>query len=151
MLKMGDKSLAFVGKTIQYAKDFPKVIPEIIDIEKLQCEYDKAQELEIVVRKMETILASVKDTRMVAAEHAYMLSLKVYQAFKVANNLDVPGISAIIEDLGKRFNNRTTSRKSTQDPFPEVRNQNRSFRHTRRDTDMVQDQVQDVGYNRNEE
>ncbi len=120
MLKMRDKSLAFVTKTIEYANDFPSVIPAVLNIEKLQIEYEKAQEMDIILRKLETLHASVRDSRMVAGENAYMLSLKVYQAFKVANNLQVPGISAVIEELGKQFTSRPNPKKASDNPFPEV-------------------------------
>ncbi len=102
-LNMRDKSSPFVKKTIQYAKEFSEVMPSVIDIEQMERDYEKVQEMDYVIRKTEKILDGMKDGRLIAANDTYYTALKVYQIFRSVGDLELPGITAALEELGKRF------------------------------------------------
>jgi hypothetical protein len=102
MLKMGDKTLAFVHKSLEYAQQNPNLTPKFLDLPEAQKDYKLSSDLYAIVQKVNTLLRAVEDVTMVAGSEAYAGALVFYQSVKGAAKSNEPGAQAIYDDLKKR-------------------------------------------------
>ncbi len=103
MLKMGDKTLAFVEKSISYAGTNPGLVPPYLNLSEAAKDYWLAQDMAQIARELRILLQGVEDTLMVTGSEAYTASLVFYGSVKAASRTDSPGSHAIYADLSERF------------------------------------------------
>ena len=103
MLKMGDKSLAFVEKTHDYAQDNPTLVPSYLDMDDFDKDFSDAHGLWRLHTAIHQLDELVEDTIMAAGSEAYHAALAVYHNIQAAAKQDIPGAKAIYEDLKSRF------------------------------------------------
>ena len=101
--KMGDKSIAFVEKTIDYASQNPTILPSFIDLAELKKDLDTVKKLNTVLAALKTFYDMLDDSALAAGSDAYTNSLAIYQSTKYGAKLNVPGAKGAYEDLKKRF------------------------------------------------
>jgi hypothetical protein len=103
MLKMGDKSLAFVEKAHDYAHDNPALTPGYLDMTAFDIDFADAHGLWSLLTLIKQLEEAVEDTIMAAGSEAYHAALAFYHNAQAAAKDDVPGAKAIFEDLKTRF------------------------------------------------
>jgi len=106
--KMGDKTVAFVQKAVDYMRDNPELIPGYLDHQEMERDLGAVDRLGEFLRPLSQLAAGLDDSMMAAGSEAYATALAYYQAVKVAARLRVPGAEAIAADLGERFPGRRT-------------------------------------------
>jgi hypothetical protein len=106
MAKMGDKTLAFVGKAQEYSAQNPALNPSYLDVAEAKADFELAQKLETILKMLQPLAQSVEDTLMMAGSDAYLAALEFYFAVKGATRTNVPGSTTLYEDLKQRFPNR---------------------------------------------
>ncbi len=82
--KMGDRSQAFVHKTVEVAREHPEVLPEDFDVEGLARDvalYDALQPIVFAIMQLQELLV---DTITAAGSDAYVTALQVYEAAQAA-------------------------------------------------------------------
>lgn len=102
-LKMGDRTLAFVGKTLEYATQNPTLVPGYIDLSEAKKDNELASHIYTIYQQLSTILRGIEDTGMVAGSEAYEAALIIYYSIKGASRSNVPGTQAMHDDLKQRF------------------------------------------------
>jgi hypothetical protein len=106
--KLGDKTLAFVNKTAEYANSQSKFVPSYLD----KAEWDKDikafGQLTNLLALSNQITSTIADTAMLAGSEAYVNSLSFYNNVKQANKMNEPSAKPIYEDLSQRFPGRIT-------------------------------------------
>lgn len=115
MRKMGDKTLAFVQKALEYAQQNPKLTPNFLDLAEAQKDYKLSSDLYVIEQKLLTSLRAVEDVTMVAGSEAYAGALMFYHSVKGAARSNEPGAQAIYDDLKKRYPGRTKKAKDSSD------------------------------------
>ncbi|RBQ02868.1 hypothetical protein [Pedobacter miscanthi] len=105
-LIMGDKTLAFVNKTIEYATQNPSLVPNYVDLDEAKRDYKLAFDIYAIFQQLSTLLRAMEDTGMVAGSEAYEAALVIYHSIKGASRSNIPGIQAIYDDLKQRFPGR---------------------------------------------
>ncbi|GGI28689.1 hypothetical protein [Pedobacter mendelii] len=105
-LKMGDKTLAFVNKTLEYATQNPALVPNYIDLNEARKDYKLAAEVYALFQQLNTISRALEDMSMVAGGEAYEASLVIYHSIKGASRSNIPGTQVMHDDLKKRFPGR---------------------------------------------
>ncbi|WP_113662518.1 hypothetical protein [Pedobacter nanyangensis] len=110
MLKMGDKTLAFVQKALEYAVQNQTLCPVFLDLSEAQKDYSLAAGLQAIKQKVAALLRAIEDAEMVAGGEAYDAALIFYNSVKGAARSNIAGSQAIEDDLKLRFPGR---RKST--------------------------------------
>ena len=105
-LKMGDKTLAFVNKTLDYAAQNETLVPSYVDLSEARKDNKLAADLYVIFQQLSTLLRAVEDTGMVAGSEAYEAALIIYHSIKGASRSDIPGTQAIYNDLKQRFPGR---------------------------------------------
>jgi hypothetical protein len=103
MLKMGDKTLAFVERANEYAHGSPKIVPSYLDLADFDTDFHDAHNLWGLLTALRQLAEAVEDTIMAAGGEAYHAALAVYHNVQAAAKDDIPGTKAIHEDLKSRL------------------------------------------------
>lgn len=102
-LKMGDKSIPFVEKVIEYTKSNPKFITEFMDVKALENDFKSVLELSNLLRPIDQLASGLNDTILLAGGEALYNALIYYNTVKQAAKNNIPDAKTIYEDLKKRF------------------------------------------------
>ena len=101
--KMGDKTIAFVQKALEYGETNPTLVPGYLDIPEAKKDLALSQDLNSVLKQVSTLQRAIEDTMMVAGSEAYNAALVFYNSVKGASRVNVPGSEAVYNDLRQRF------------------------------------------------
>ena len=112
-LKLGDKTVAFVDKGIDYANSNASLVPPYVNLAEIQKDYQLQKDLIDIEQWLLTLLQKIQDTYQEAGAEAYNGILGFYQSVSLAAEKNVPGARAIYNDLSARFPGR---KKQTNPP-----------------------------------
>jgi hypothetical protein len=101
--KMGDKTLSFVEKALEYARHYPQLCPSYLDIAAFETDMSDATGLRTVHISAKQLSDNIDDTSMAAGSEAYQAALVFYNAVKAAALQDIPGAKEVYADLKNRF------------------------------------------------
>lgn len=101
MLKLGDKSQAFVQKALKVATQYPEHLPRSLDVEEMRKDVELFDGLQELLLPLGQLLQMLEDTAMVAGSEAYAASLQVYSHTR-ASAVD-GSLEGALDDLGQRF------------------------------------------------
>ena len=102
-LKMGDKTIAFVQKALDYANQNPAMVPAFLDLNEANKDYALTHDLYTILQQVYALTTAMEDAMMVASGEAYSAALIFYNAVKGAVRSNVPGSQAIVDDLSAQF------------------------------------------------
>ncbi|MEH1854729.1 MAG: hypothetical protein V7L11_24345 [Nostoc sp.] len=102
LVKMGDKSLAFVSNSVTAAQSNREILPATFDVEELVRDYQLATALTELLISMQQLTEQVDDTLMAVGSEVMTSSLTVYDYVKTASK-KTPGLKTVAEQLGERF------------------------------------------------
>lgn len=103
MRTLGDKTLAFVQKSLEYAENYPSLLPAYLDLPEAKKDFALSRDVYTILQQVNTLQRALEDTMMVAGSEAYDASLIYYNSIKAASRGNVPGSEAIYNDLQQRF------------------------------------------------
>ena len=107
MLKMGDKSRAFVQKMMEVVKQNQDFLPRSFDVDEMQKDVDLLLKLYPVLLALQQFTDLLEDTVMVVGSESYAAALVAY---RYAKDADLgAGLEGVLDDIGRRF-----ARKSGQ-------------------------------------
>jgi len=101
--KMGDKTVNFVGKSLDYTEANPNLVPPYLDKTEFRKDFVAVQTLTTVLRRVEKFHDMLDDTILLCGSEAYKAALSFYKAVQNAVKLGVPGAEVIYNDLKSRF------------------------------------------------
>jgi tetrahydromethanopterin S-methyltransferase subunit G len=102
MVKMGNKSLAFVSNSLAAAQSNPSILPASFDVDEFKLDYELATTLSDIHTRLQQLNEKVDDTLVAVSSEAMSSSLTVYDYVKTAAK-KTPGLKAIADQLGERF------------------------------------------------
>lgn len=105
MLKMGDKSRAFVDKTMELVKQNADFLPRSFDVEEMQRDVELMRALYPISQALQQLQELVDDTMMVIGSEAYAAALVAYRYAK-EGDLDA-GLDGVLDDISRRFARKT--------------------------------------------
>lgn len=103
MLKMGDKTVSFVEKTLDYVRSNPEFVPAYMNVLEFEKDATAVKNLNVMLNPIMQLEQGIDDTEMLAGSEAYTASLIYYNSVKQATKNNVPNAAAIYDDLSKRF------------------------------------------------
>jgi hypothetical protein len=103
ILKMGDKSLAFVEKTSELAANNLEFCPSYFNLEELNIDLTDAVGLRTLSNRLQQFSREVDDTIMLAGHEAFVQALTFYNTVKQAARDNVTGAQSLFDELKKRF------------------------------------------------
>lgn len=121
-LKLGDKSLAFVNKALEYATAHPNLVPPYLNVSEFQKDHNLREQLLHILRELNTLVEAVDDTVMALGTEEFEQALIFYNSVKQAIKGNVPGTDAIYEDLASRFPGGGSSADSGEGDAPATPN-----------------------------
>lgn len=115
LAKIGEKSLSFVDKSVQYAANNPEFLPNFIDSAELKKDYEAYSVLNGFLRPLAQIVKNLDDTATLCGSEAIQACFTYYNSVRQAKKMGVPNASAIYEDLSQRFEAQK-ARKTPAEP-----------------------------------
>jgi hypothetical protein len=103
LLVMGDKTLGFVEKAIEFARQNPTLAPSFLNIADFEIDMSDATGLRTLQNTAKQVLQGIDDTVIVAGSEAFHAALAFYNSVKYAALQDIYGAKAVYEELRKRF------------------------------------------------
>ena len=107
MLKMGDKTLAFVRRALTFAAQNPALVPSYLNLEEAWRDYKLTEAISILLKELATLQRGLEDTAMVAGSEAYDAALIFYASVRGASRSNIPGAQAIHDELKRQFPRRS--------------------------------------------
>lgn len=107
MLKMGDKTVAFVDKVKDYTVSNPEFIPtDMMSVADFNIDVEALKTLAPVAKNINQISADLQDTLILCGNEAFVPALMYYGNIKFKASNGVASAKPIYEDLKKRFPGR---------------------------------------------
>ncbi|KAA9332379.1 hypothetical protein F0P96_12970 [Hymenobacter busanensis] len=103
MLRMADKTVAFVQKTTDYATTSPAFVPAFVDVAELKQDAAALTVLAPIHQQLEQLALDTDSTMMTAGSEAYGNALTIYNSIKFMAQNKQPGAQAAYDDLRQRF------------------------------------------------
>ncbi len=105
-MKLGDRTLPFVEKTIDYSATFPQFVANFTDTKEWKKDYKLFKDLTGILAELSPLFQDILDTTTEAGIEALQLSLTYYNMAKEVAKNNVPGAKDVSNDLGLRFPSR---------------------------------------------
>jgi FixJ family two-component response regulator len=105
-LKMGDKTVAFVEKALDYGQMNSEIVPAYVNIAELKKDLEAVKAMVTILRKLEELTSMLDDSIILAGSEAYAAALSIYAATKDAAHRNVSGAKLAAEELKQRFPGR---------------------------------------------
>lgn len=101
--KMGNKTIGFVEKIMEYTISNPEFIPTYLKVEELNIDFAAANVMTNMFRTSSQVANELNDTILLCGSEAYTASLMYYNSVKQASKDNATGAKTIYEDLKKQF------------------------------------------------
>jgi len=105
--KMGDKSVAFVRKSVEMAQEGSDYLPGAFDAAEFKSDLAVYDALIPFLQKATKLQELLDDTLVLVGSDLYLASLDHYSAAKRSGTTD--GLDGLMGELGKRFTRRPSS------------------------------------------
>ncbi len=106
--KFGDKSVAFVNKANELVSHTADFLPRSFDVDEFKKDVELYSKLYSVLQPLRMLMDRLEDTYQLVGSEAYSAALVVYQQAKL-NKDDLDGLEPIIDDMAKRFIQKSSS------------------------------------------
>ncbi|MDR1660836.1 MAG: hypothetical protein LBR95_00155 [Azoarcus sp.] len=103
MLKMGEKSLAFVEKANELAHKNPDLKPSYINLSEFDIDLAGARNLLGVLNQLKRAAQLLDDTAMAAGNESFQAALAFYNSLREATKANVEGAKTLYVELKERF------------------------------------------------
>lgn len=104
--KMGDKTVSFVKKTLDYCTLNAEIVPPFLDVKEFTVDVEAVETIRPLYQQIAQIADALNDTMLLSGSEAYAGALIYYQASKSASKSNIAGAKSIYEDLSARFPGR---------------------------------------------
>jgi hypothetical protein len=111
--KMGDRTIPFVDKVIEYASAQPEFVPAYMNLPELRNDFNGVSTLNQMYRPLEQVVSNLNDTLLLSGSEAYKAALQFYNYVKQAAKNNVPDAKVIYEELKKRFEGQSVKTEPT--------------------------------------
>lgn len=101
--KIGDKSIPFVDKTVQYSQSNPEFLPAFIDSAEFKKDYEAFTALNAILRPLAQITKNLDDTATLCGSEAISSANAYYGSVRQGVKMGVPNAKAIYDDLSQRY------------------------------------------------
>ena len=106
MPKMGDRTVPFVQKALEYCKSNADIVPPFLDVDAFKTDVEAVVSLRSIYQPLLQVTDALNDTMLLSGSEAYTGALIYYQAAKSAAKSNISGAKNIYDDLSTRFPGR---------------------------------------------
>ena len=111
IVKMGNKTVGFMQKLLDYATTSPAFVPPFISFDELKQDVDVAAALAPIEQLAAQLALDLSSTVLVAGAEGMGAALPVYKNIKFMADMKQPGAQAAYDDLSQRFPGRGPAAK----------------------------------------
>ncbi len=108
---MGDKTVAFVQKSLEYCQTNPDLVPPFVNVEELAVDVTAVETIRSIYQPMLQITNALSDTMAVSGSEALSACLMFYSSVKNATRSSNQKAETIYNDLADRFPGRSRKEK----------------------------------------
>lgn len=101
--KMGDGTLPFVEKVMEYAQEDGQFLPPFLDLQEMDKDWTTVKSLMPILREIQQLNSNLNDTVTLAGSEAYVGALGYYNSVKYGAKMNAADAKVIYEDLRQRF------------------------------------------------
>ena len=112
LAKMGDKTLAFVQKSLEHCTANPELTPAFMDAKEFATDVRAVETLRTIHAPMAQITEALNDTMTMAGSDAYTAALMFYNSVQLARKSNIAKAGTIFDDLSTRFPGRQKARQA---------------------------------------
>lgn len=112
-LVLGDKSVAFAQKVVEYTKSHPQFMPGDVSIPELQKDFELFEDLIWLLQQLRPLVSAVEDTELAVGTEAYYAVLAYYNNSRDAVSRNSPGARGVYADLRERYPNFSQGRPAS--------------------------------------
>jgi len=112
--RMGDKSRAFVRKSLEVADQNPGMLPRAFDLEEFRRDVALDEALIPIAEAIRKLAELIDDTNTGVRSDAYLAALTVYQSAKQVGK--GTGLDGALDELGRRFVRKTAGTAAPATP-----------------------------------
>jgi len=109
--KMGDKTVAFVQKSLEYGQQNKDLVPAFLDLVAMAVDVKSVSVLRELLQLLAPIYEALQDSLMQAGSEAYQGALVFYSSARAAMKVKAPNSQTIVDDLSARFPGAPTKKK----------------------------------------
>lgn len=106
LYKLGDKSIGFMQKLMDYAANTPAFVPAFIDLAELKQDVGVAADLSPVEQYAAQLAQDLNSTKMLAGSEGMDASSPIYKNIKFLAEQRQPGAQAAYDDLRQQYPGR---------------------------------------------
>jgi hypothetical protein len=106
LLIMGDKSVSFVDKALEVARQDNDLLKAFVNLEAFTIDVQAVDRLRSISYKLKQVLSGVDDSYALSGSEAYKTALMVYSLMKNAAKMNHPGAKEKVEEMSSRFPSR---------------------------------------------
>ena len=110
--KMGDKTVAFVQKALEYGQQNKDLVPSFLDLAALATDVKAVQSLRELAQGLNPITDALNDSMTLSGSEAYQGALVFYSNVKNAAKVKAPNAGTIYDDLSSRFPGAPAKKKA---------------------------------------
>ena len=110
--KMGDKTVAFVEKALEYGEQYPNYMPGFINVPEAKNDFETVRLLRNMHTPLTRLTHEIDDTMTLAGSEAYSAALAIYKVLKNAASMGQAGAQEAAIELKNRF---PRAKKKTQE------------------------------------
>jgi hypothetical protein len=111
--KMGDKTVAFVTKALEYGQAHAELVPAFLDVPAMAVDVKAVQQLRNFTQVLTPLSDALNDSLMLSGSEAYQGALVFYANVKTAARVRVPKAQSVYDDLASRFPGATAKKATT--------------------------------------
>lgn len=101
--KMGDKTVAFVEKALEFGQEYPQYMPAFIEVPEALIDFEAVKTMRNYFTQLERITNQLDDSMLLAGSEAYGSALSIYKVMKNAAAMGQPGAEEAVQELANRF------------------------------------------------
>lgn len=101
--RMGDKTLSFVEKALEYCRQEPQLYSSMVDVQEFEVDLSGYTTLRSLYSQLETITTAIDDSMLLSGSEAYNAALISYSLLKSAGRTNHPGAKDKVAELSNRF------------------------------------------------
>jgi len=110
--KMGDKTVAFVQKALEYSQQNKDLVPSFLDLTAMAIDVKAVQTLRELAQGLNPLTDALNDSIILSGSEAYQGALVFYSNVKSAAKVKAPNAATIYNDLSARFPGAPTKKKA---------------------------------------
>lgn len=117
-LVLGDKSVAFAQKVVDYTKSHPQFMPGDVSIADLQRDFAYYENMRVILQLLRPLVAAVEDTELAVGTETYYEVLAYYNNSRAASERNSPGARAVYADLKEKYPKLSSGRPPQEADAP---------------------------------